>query len=271
MADPLTMMTLAYGTKALGDAVQGGFQWASANKMSKKTPAEQARLSYLKKLANEGAIPPDQQSRLLSLANRPAFNISNTAKANMMGNLTNQGLENSVVAIENDSNNKLANIVVEAKTVEGSLLDDENGSIISSIIPGCSRSLKLDLSSPKSETFCGRKVSWSPPHWQDKTGKTSNFIDDKIKNLLRTALKDKHTFLGVGSGDNFVEDKTNYYGEVVDMEAYALAKVCYKRQVPFISFKYITDGADEQAHEDWEANLAQGIEEFHKRVISKID
>ena len=74
-----------------------------------------------------------------------------------------------------------------------------------------------------------------------------------------------------GSGDNFVEDKTNYYGEVVDMEAYALAKVCYKRQVPFISFKYITDGADEQAHEDWEANLAQGIEEFHKRVISKID
>ena len=113
-------------------------------------------------------------------------------------------VENSVVAIENDSNNKLANIVVEAKTVEGSLLDDENGSIISSIIPGCSRSLKLDLSSPKSETFCGRKVSWSPPHWQDKTGKTSNFIDDKIKNLLRTALKDKHTFLGVGSGDNFV-------------------------------------------------------------------
>ena len=28
-----------------------------------------------------------------------------------------------------------------------------------------------------------------------------------------------------GSGDNFVEDRTNYYGEVVDMEAYALAKV----------------------------------------------
>ena len=28
-----------------------------------------------------------------------------------------------------------------------------------------------------------------------------------------------------GSGDNFVEDRTQYYGEVVDMEAYALAKV----------------------------------------------
>ncbi len=73
-----------------------------------------------------------------------------------------------------------------------------------------------------------------------------------------------------GSGDNFVEDRTQYYGEVVDMEAYALAKVCYMRDVPFISFKYITDGADEQAHEDWEANLADGIEEFKNKVLSEI-
>ena len=73
-----------------------------------------------------------------------------------------------------------------------------------------------------------------------------------------------------GSGDNFVEDKTNYYGEVVDMEAYALAKVCYLYDVPFISFKYITDGADEQAHEDWEANLADGIEKFKREVLSEL-
>ena len=74
-----------------------------------------------------------------------------------------------------------------------------------------------------------------------------------------------------GSGDSFVEDRTQYYGEVVDMEAYALAKVCHKRQVPFVSFKYITDGADEQAHEDWEANLAAGIEEFQKQILSNIE
>jgi adenosylhomocysteine nucleosidase len=70
-----------------------------------------------------------------------------------------------------------------------------------------------------------------------------------------------------GTGDCFVEDKSQYYGEVVDMEAYALAKVCYLYGVPFISFKYITDGADEQAHEDWEANLADGIVEFQKKVL----
>ncbi len=73
-----------------------------------------------------------------------------------------------------------------------------------------------------------------------------------------------------GSGDNFVEDKTNYYGEVVDMEAYALAKVCYLYDVPFISFKYITDGADEQAHEDWEVNLSDGIKVFKEKVLSEL-
>ena len=73
-----------------------------------------------------------------------------------------------------------------------------------------------------------------------------------------------------GTGDCFVEDKSQYYGEVVDMEAYALAKVCYNYGIPFISFKYITDGADEQAHEDWEANLADGIVEFKKKVLDKL-
>ena len=73
-----------------------------------------------------------------------------------------------------------------------------------------------------------------------------------------------------GTGDCFVEDKSQYYGEVVDMEAYALAKVCYIYDVPFISFKYITDGADEQAHEDWEANLADGIVEFKEKVLDKL-
>ena len=73
-----------------------------------------------------------------------------------------------------------------------------------------------------------------------------------------------------GTGDCFVEDKSQYYGEVVDMEAYALAKVCYLYGVPFISFKYITDGADEQAHEDWEANLADVIVEFKKKVLDKL-
>lgn len=73
-----------------------------------------------------------------------------------------------------------------------------------------------------------------------------------------------------GSGDSFVEDKTNYYGEVVDMEAYALAKVCYLYDVPFISFKYITDGADGEANNDWEENVGKGIVKFKEKVLDKL-
>jgi len=73
-----------------------------------------------------------------------------------------------------------------------------------------------------------------------------------------------------GTGDCFVEDKSQYYGEVVDMEAYALAKVCLYYGIPFISFKYITDGADEQAHEDWESNLSDGIEVFKEKVLREL-
>tara|TARA_B100001094_G_scaffold329651_1_gene392864 strand:- start:2744 stop:3370 length:627 start_codon:yes stop_codon:yes gene_type:complete len=74
-----------------------------------------------------------------------------------------------------------------------------------------------------------------------------------------------------GTGDNFAEDKSQYYGEVVDMEAYALSKVCHHFDTQFISFKYITDGADEQAHEDWENNLANGIVEFKNQILSKLE
>ena len=30
---------------------------------------------------------------------------------------------------------------------------------------------------------------------------------------------------------------------------------------------YLTDGADEQAHEDWEANLADGIKLFKEKIL----
>ena len=73
--------------------------------------------------------------------------------------------------------------------------------------------------------------------------------------------------LRCGTGDNFVQDDIDNYSDVFDMEAYALAKVCHHYKVPFISFKYITDGADEQAHEDWEKNHADGIHKFKEKVL----
>ena len=76
--------------------------------------------------------------------------------------------------------------------------------------------------------------------------------------------------LRCGTGDNFVQDSMDSYSDVFDMEAYALAKVCWLFSIPFISFKYITDNANESSPKDWEDNLADGIVEFKERVLSVI-
>jgi len=55
-----------------------------------------------------------------------------------------------------------------------------------------------------------------------------------------------------GSGDSFVTDGVMHGWNVVDMEAYALAKVCAGQNVPFCCLKYISDGADETAVGTWD-------------------
>jgi adenosylhomocysteine nucleosidase len=70
------------------------------------------------------------------------------------------------------------------------------------------------------------------------------------------------------SGDAFLQGPCPVQGEIIDMEAYALAKVCQYEQIPFACVKYITDGADASASGDWEANLAQAAEALHGVLAS---
>lgn len=65
-----------------------------------------------------------------------------------------------------------------------------------------------------------------------------------------------------GSGDRFVQTPPQAQCDVVDMEAYALAKVCAREGVHFVSAKYVTDGADGAAHEDWQTNTKHAAEKF---------
>ena len=76
-----------------------------------------------------------------------------------------------------------------------------------------------------------------------------------------------------GTGDSFVEslEKGDSNIDVFDMEAYALAKVSNHYEVSFISFKYITDNANEHSPKDWEDNLGDGISEFKEKVLEKIE
>ena len=76
--------------------------------------------------------------------------------------------------------------------------------------------------------------------------------------------------LRCGTGDNFVQTNEDTYSDVFDMEAYALAKVCFVYNIDFISFKYITDNANEHSVGDWKQNLADGVVDFQKKVLDEI-
>lgn len=54
-----------------------------------------------------------------------------------------------------------------------------------------------------------------------------------------------------GTGDNFEMSHAEKLYDVVDMEGYALALIAKKEDIPFLSLKYISDGADDNAAEDW--------------------
>ncbi len=60
-----------------------------------------------------------------------------------------------------------------------------------------------------------------------------------------------------GTGDNFDTTKEAAKFDVVDMEAYALAHIAQQENIPFLCLKYISDSADDGAHEDWNTALTR--------------
>ena len=68
------------------------------------------------------------------------------------------------------------------------------------------------------------------------------------------------------TGDNFVSGDTDDWAitDVVDMEAYAIAKACKQADINFRCFKYISDQADANANKDWHETVANGEQEYIK-------
>ncbi len=69
-----------------------------------------------------------------------------------------------------------------------------------------------------------------------------------------------------GSGDSFVTGQVPIKVDVVDMEAYALAKVCKLEDINFRCFKFISDNADESASSDWIKNCEKGAKLFKHKL-----
>jgi adenosylhomocysteine nucleosidase len=69
-----------------------------------------------------------------------------------------------------------------------------------------------------------------------------------------------------GSGDNFVTGPIANKVDVVDMEAYALAKICKIENINFRCFKFISDYANETASKDWIKNCEKGAKLFKHKL-----
>lgn len=65
-----------------------------------------------------------------------------------------------------------------------------------------------------------------------------------------------------GTGDSFETSGHAMTCDVVDMEAYALAKVCHVEGTMFACAKFVSDGADHAAAADWQANLHRAADQF---------
>jgi adenosylhomocysteine nucleosidase len=65
-----------------------------------------------------------------------------------------------------------------------------------------------------------------------------------------------------GSGDSFAAGSSAVQCDVMDMEAYAMAKVCRIEGADFACAKFVSDGADETAAHDWQKNVAGAADEF---------
>ena len=70
--------------------------------------------------------------------------------------------------------------------------------------------------------------------------------------ILNYGLAMDNLKMGIcGTGDSFEMGHATKIYDVVDMEAYALAMIAMKENIPFLCLKYISDGADDNAADDW--------------------
>jgi adenosylhomocysteine nucleosidase len=68
--------------------------------------------------------------------------------------------------------------------------------------------------------------------------------------------------LECSTADSFATHRHEVDGDVVDMEAFALARVCVTERMPFACVKYVTDGADADSAAHWEAALDAAARAF---------
>lgn len=93
------------------------------------------------------------------------------------------------------------------------------------------------------------------------------FSDDPV--VLDYGVSIEHLPKGVcGSGDQFEVEHRNPEYNVIDMEAFVLAKISASESIDFLCFKYISDGADGSAADDWTVEVKKAAVALRKVLDS---
>ncbi|GAB0157792.1 5'-nucleosidase [Chryseobacterium sp. Alg-005] len=71
-----------------------------------------------------------------------------------------------------------------------------------------------------------------------------------------------------GSGDSFEMNHAETDYNIVDMEAYPLALIAKKENIPFLCLKYISDDAGSDAADDWSVQVHLAAEAFKTILFS---
>lgn len=65
------------------------------------------------------------------------------------------------------------------------------------------------------------------------------------------------------TGDNFITDPDlEIPADLVDMEAYAIAKICWQQGIEFKCYKFVSDRANKHAYRDWSEMISSGQEHY---------
>lgn len=78
----------------------------------------------------------------------------------------------------------------------------------------------------------------------------------KKAEILETARQTDLISVRCGTADFIEFSEPKIECDIMDMEAYALAAVCKRFEVPFMSVKYITDSSDEKTVSDWNNHIS---------------
>ena len=74
-----------------------------------------------------------------------------------------------------------------------------------------------------------------------------------------------------GTGDNFQTAESSLKCDLVDMEGYAIAKVCKKLNVGVTLLKFISDGSDQHAPKDWNENMSAGAQKLYEAYLKLME